>query len=48
MQCPPDGNGDVCRYFTGKVYRLLGDIKGVKSYIDNIRVLNNSTFVDHM
>ena len=37
-------SGDI---FQAKVKELLGDIKGVKAYIDNILVLNKGTFSDH-
>ena len=40
-------NGDVWRYFHAKVNKLLGDIEGVKAYIDNILILNKGTFAEH-
>ena len=38
-------SGDI---FQAKVNELLGDIEGVKAYIDNILVLNKGTFKDHV
>ncbi len=37
--------GDI---FQAKVNELLGDIEGVKAYIDDILVLNKGTFKDHV
>ena len=38
-------SGDI---FQAKVNELLGDIDGVKAYIDDILVLNKGTFTDHI
>ena len=38
-------SGDI---FQAKVNELLGDIDGVKAYIDDILVLNKGTFKDHI
>ena len=38
-------SGDI---FQEKVNELLGDIQGVKAYIDDILVLNNGSFKDHV
>ena len=38
-------SGDI---FQAKVNELLGDIEGVKAYIDDILVLNKGTFKDHI
>jgi hypothetical protein len=38
-------SGDV---FQAKVDQLLGDIEGVKTYIDDILVINKGSFDDHM
>ena len=38
-------SGDI---FQAKVNELLGDIDGVKAYIDDILVLNKGTFSDHI
>ena len=38
-------SGDI---FQAKVNELLGDIEGVKAYIDDILVLNKGTFKDHV
>jgi hypothetical protein len=38
-------SGDV---FQAKVDQLLGDIKGVKTYIDNILVISEGSFDDHL
>ena len=34
--------------FLAKVNELLGDIQGVKAYIDDILGLNNVSFEDHV
>ena len=38
-------SGDIFQY---KFNKLLGDIKRVKSYINNILVLNKGKFLDHV
>ena len=38
-------SGDI---FQAKVNELLGNIKGVKAYINDILFLNTGTFVDHV
>ena len=38
-------SGDI---FQAKVDKLLGDIKGIKTYIDDILVLGNDSFKNHM
>ena len=40
--CP---SGDI---FQAKVDKLLGDIQGVKTYIDDILVLSKDSFEKHM
>ena len=34
--------------FQAKTYQLLGNIRGVKAYIDDILVINRSSFIDHL
>ena len=46
--CLPMGmraSGDI---FQGKVDKLLGDIEGVKTYIDDISVLSKDSFYKHI
>ena len=38
-------SGDILQ---DKFNNILGDIEGVKAYIDNILVLNKGTFSDHV
>jgi Reverse transcriptase (RNA-dependent DNA polymerase). len=38
-------SGDI---FQAKVDQLLGDIEGVKTYIDNILVISKGSFDDHL
>ena len=38
-------SGDI---FQAKVYKLLGDIEGVKTYIDDIVVLGKDSFENHI
>ena len=34
--------------FQAKIYQLLGDIRGVKAYIDDVLVINRNSFDDHL
>ena len=46
--CLPMGmviSGDV---FQSKVYDLLGDIEGVRTYIDDILCISKGTFSEHL
>ena len=41
MACSPD-------IFQAKIYELLGDIQGVKAYIDDILVIKRGSFDEHL
>ena len=41
VSCSPD-------IFQAKIYELLGDIEGVKAYIDDILVIKRGTFDEHL
>ena len=45
--CLPMGMCALVDIFEAKVDNLLGDIKGVKTYIDNILVLSKESFYNH-